>query len=395
MDKNDGQEVAVLDLIDQRVKAQMDAGFAEVQRKYSGLFQEKAERDERTGQKAPPPGIKLARFAKCVLASQKGGDPEYWAKSIYPDDKDLAVVIKGAMSEGTPSEGGSFVPIEYAQEFIGILYDQLILTKLGARRIPMPRGNLTIPKFNTSAAAYYVGENTQATQSKPGTGDAKLAAKKLMVLVPISNDLIRDGSPEADAYVRDDIIMVSKLKRDYVAFYGLGTEHTPSGLDKFLTSSEKKGGSSTAFTADIPSELYGELLSKNVPGLNLGWAINGRTWTYLYNLKTSTGAYIYRDEMREGKLVSVPFALSNQISYTAGSPGYVDLFLGDWSEFIDGVQTDMEMEASKEASYVDSDGNTVSAFSKDQTVLRLISRHDYQIKHKESFVKGTYKLATT
>lgn len=385
----------VKESVSTELKSAMDTAMAEVNKKYADIYAGSRAEEEKKGLKKIEPGIRLARYAKCVLAAEKSGDLEFWAKKIYPEDAELAAYTKAAMSVTTPSEGGFFVPEVLSQEIIEYLYPKLVLTKLGARRIDMPNGNLTVPKFNATSAAYYIGENRKATESKATIGNVKLSSKKLAVLVPISNDLIRSASSLADAMIRDDMVMISQLKRDYVAFYGAGTAYTPSGLSTLLTSSEKYGSSSTAFTADIPGYLLGELMGKNVPMLSVGWAFSGRAWAYLYNLKTTTGAYIYRAEMDQGKLLGYPFYVSNQISYTAGSPGYVDIFLGDFSEFYDAVQMEMQMEASREAAYVDSDGNTVSAFSNDQTVLRLLTLHDYNVRHKESFIQGTYKLATS
>lgn len=386
----------IVDLVNESVSVQVDTKMAEVQKKYAEIYAGFEEKRAKSGQKSLEPGIRIARYAKCVLAAEKvNGDIERMAKAIYPDDAELAAYTKAAMSVTTPTEGGFMVPDVLSAEIIEYLYPKLILTKLGARKVDMPSGNLNIPRFNATSSAYYIGENKPVTKSQAAVGSVRLSAKKLGVLVPISNDLIRSASPLADAMIRDDMVTISQLKRDYVAFYGVGSQYTPSGLASLLTSSEKYGSSTTAFTPDIPGYLLGELMGKNVPMISVGWAFSGRCWSYLYNLKTTTGAYIYRSEMDQGKLLGYPFYVSNQILYTAGSPGYVDIFLGDFSEFYDGVQMEMQMEASREATYVDDTAATVSAFSNDQTVLRLLTLHDYNVRHKESFVQGTYKLATT
>lgn len=389
-------EKTIQDLVNEGVVTEVTKQMAEVQKKYGEIYSGFEEKRAKAGHKSPDPGIRIARYAKCVLAAAQGrGDLESWAKSIYPDDDELHAYTKTAMSVATPSEGGYMVPEVLSSEIIEYLYPKLVLTKLGARKVDMPSGNLTIPRFNATSAAYYIGENRAATKSQATIGSVKLSAKKLAVLVPISNDLIRSANPIADAMIRDDMVMISQLKRDYTAFYGAGTLYTPSGLAALLTSTEVYGSSTTAFTADIPGYLLGELMGKNIPMISVGWAFSGRAWAYLYNLKTSTGAYIYRAEMDQGKLLGYPFYVSNQIAYTAGSPGYVDIFLGDWSEFFDAAQMEMQMEASREATYVDDAAATVSAFSNDQTVLRLLTLHDYNIRHKESFLQGTYKLATS
>ena len=68
---------------------------------------------------------------------------------------------------------------------------------------------------------------------------------------------------------------------------------------------------------------------------------------------------------------------------------------GDFSEFAWGEQTLLELEQSREATYKDSNGNLQSAFANDLTLIRAISRHDFNVKHAVSFVLATYKLASS
>ncbi len=41
----------------------------------------------------------------------------------------------------------------------------------------------------------------------------------------------------------------------------------------------------------------------------------------------------------------------------------------------------LELAVSREGMYVDSLGNTVSAFQSDQTIIRAIAEHDFQMRH--------------
>lgn len=342
----------------------------------------------------------FGKFAMGILKSNN--DPQKaldWATKSYPDDKFIQGCFK-ALTVGTPSEGGFAVPEVLSSDIIKFLYPKLAYSRLGARRIDMPNGNLNLPRFDAKAACSYIGETVKAADTKPVIGNVRGSSKKLAALIPVSNDLIRSSNPSFDSFVRDDLVMSLQLSRDYNAFYGPGTAYSPSGIKTQLTSSEKYGtadAATTPFTADVPADLKGALMAKNVPMISPGWAFNGWVWKWLYNLKTTTGAYIYRDEMNKGTLLGDPFVVSNQIysaNLAAGtapvSTDYCDIFYGDWSEFIEFVQLDMELMASKEASYVNSDGNTVSAMQNDMTVLRALSLHDFGLRHKESFALGQY-----
>ena len=384
-------EKTIRDLVDEGVTAKL----AEVEKKYADAFEKKAPAVH-IEEKQVDGSISAARFIKTMsLARGDATQAARFAEGMYKGDKRLIGAYEKALTANVPSEGGFTIDSELASEIIMPLYNQVTILQAGARRYPMPKGNLSISRLDTSSSVGYVGESTAVAKTQPVFGSVKLAAKKLAANVPFSNDLLRSNELSADMAVRDDLIRNLQIKMNYTALYGIGTQFTPAGLSSLIASGNIVGSSSTAFTADTPVSLYGLLLQNNIPMLNPAWLINGVTISYLLNLKTSTGAYIYRDEMLSNKtLVGIPFFRDNNVSYTSGSPGYVDIFLGDFSELIMGEQVAMEIETSREASYVD--GSTlVSAFSRDETVIRAIMVHDFNIRHNLSFIKGTYKLATS
>lgn len=335
-------------------------------------------------------GIRFARAAKLMVLGKN--DPEralHFAKGsatnsskgMYPNDIDLHNALK-SMAASTPSDGGYLIPEQYASEVIPLLRDKAVVRKLGARSLPLTNGNLNLPKLTGGATAYYLGELQDAKKSKPSFGNLRLSGKKLITLVPISNDLIRNNSYNADQMVRDDMLQTMALKEDYTAMYGAGTEYTPLGI-------KNVSGITTAAlgalpTSDTLAQMVGVLMTKNLPWASVGWAINGALWSVLYNLKDGTGNYIHRDEMNQGKLMGLPFAISNQISYATTTNKPTDVFLGDWSEFIIGEEMGLEIMASNEATYHDGT-QLVSAFSTDQTVLKVTAKHDFGARHAEAF----------
>jgi HK97 family phage major capsid protein len=369
------------------------APVLETQKKYSGIFN--ADPGTTKAEEKLEPGIRMARYAKCLVLGKN--DPEkalFFAaggqnssKGMYPNDKTLHEVFK-ALSVSTPSEGGFTVPEVLANEVIPLLYAKTAVRELGARVLPMPNGNINIPKITGGATASYQGENLAASKSQPTFGNVHLSSKKLLTLVPMSNDLIRNNSVEADRYVRDDMVMQTKLKMDYTAMYGAGTQFTPTGIKNI--SGISKTSVSAVLAADDPGTLTGILMTKNLPMQNVGWIFNGTVWALLYNLKTTTGAYIYRDEMKDGKLLGYPFVVSNQIATGADAHGLSDIFLGDFSEFIMGEEIAFEMTASQEAAYDAGSGTLVSAFANDQTVIKLLAKHDFAVRHPEAFICYTY-----
>ena len=377
-----------LDELMGKIESKIDEKMApimETQRKYADIFIPGKPTTEAKGEQVEA-GIRFARIAKCVAMSKN--DPEkalsFAEKTLYPNDLQLHKALK-ALSVTTPSEGGFLVQEDYSNDVIPLLLSKTAVMELGARKVPMPNGNLNLPKLTGGSTAYYQGESQNATKSQQTFGNIKLSAKKLVILVPISNDLIRSSSPAADAIVRDDILSQAKLKIDYTAMYGLGTEYTPRGIKVATTASYSV--STAAVSADLPGAMVGALMAQNAPMLSVGWIMNSLMWSTFYNLKTTTNQYIYRDEMRNGKLEGFNFRVSNQITTanaTAGST-YSDIFFGDFSEFLFGEEMAFEMMASNEASYYDG-SQLQSAFSLDQTILKITCKHDMGLRHAESFM---------
>ncbi len=344
--------------------------------------------------------VKFGRFVKGIaLAGLYGAQTATsMIKELHPDDPDTLSSLNKALGVTVSSDGGFTVDSVLIAEMIPYLYSKLAVTKLGARRLPMPKGNATIPRIDTKSTFSWIGENKIVPKSQQVLGAIKLIGKKGGAIVPVSNDLLRSADIAADLWITQDVVISLQLALDYAALYGTGTEFQPSGLTKLLPSAQQIGSASTVMTADIPGSIKGQLMAANVPMINLGWIINGWMWSWLFNLKTTTGAYIYREEMSQGKLLGDPFVISNQLSVTNptgyGSTMYTDLFFGDWSEFIWAEQLAMEITASREATYYDG-ANNVSAFANDQTVIRALTVVDFNLRHTASFIRGTYKLAAS
>lgn len=332
------------------------------------------------------PGMRLARSAKLMVLA--GNDVEkalHLAQAkMYPEDKHLQASLK-ALALSTPGDGGFLVPEEYSQEIIPLLRNKAVVRSMGGRSLPLTNGNLNIPRMLGGASSFYQGENQDAKATQPSFGNMRLSGKKLVTMVPISNDLVRTTSSEADRMIRDDMVKSMALAEDFAALYGKGTEFSPRGIK------ETKGIEQVALKglpdSDNLGDFVGRMMSKNIDWNNVGWIFNGRVWNILYHLKNSLGIYLHREELNAGKFLGFPYKVSNQLPST-GTDMKTDIFFGDFAEFIIGEEMGMEMMASREASYMENN-QLVSAFSRDQTVIKLTAKHDFGVRHPEAFIIGT------
>ncbi len=393
----------IIETMDEKLAPITDkqAQYEETQRKYADIFEQQEEKRAKQEEEGDD-GLTFTRAIKCLTLAKNDPDKalhyatggQNSGKGMYPEKKRVHSLLK-QLSATTPSEGGFLIGEQYSQDIIPLLLSKTAVMELGARHIPMPKGNVNIPKLTGGATSYYIGENQNSTKSQPAFGSIKLSSKKLVTLVPVSNDLIRDSSVAADMLVRDDMVNQMKLKIDYVAMYGDGTAYTPIGIKKGVSTANitVATGAST-LTADVPGTMIGTLMSYNTPMLSAGWIFPSLIWSAFYNLKTTTNQYIYRDEMNRGTLNGFPFRVSNQITTANSTAGttYFDIFFGDFSEFMFGDEMAFEFMASQEASWYDG-SSLQSAFSLDQTVLKITAKHDMALRHNTSFLCYNYPYA--
>lgn len=361
------------------------AGAAHVERKYSDIYVNTGATPHKEKSQLPP-GIGFVRYHKCMLNGHNDPDhAAYIARKSYQDSF-LEKEIKAANAT-MPSDGGYLVPETYAEEIIPLLTAKSILLKLGATVVPMENGNFNIPRMASGTAASYVGEQRRVAASKPKFENVRLSSKKLMAKVIISNDLIRSTSMAADQIILRDATNAIALAYDRAGLLGSGSEFEPRGI--FNMSDVPVINFNAAPDESTIGAMLAKLISNNADTSNLGFGFNGDAWKAFYNVVgTASGLYLYRDQMDVGKLGTAAFEISNQIPTSTSSNSPTNIVLGNWSEMMFGRQGQMQADMSTDGTVTDENGNTVSAFDQDLTILRLIDLNDFAVRHPESFVIG-------
>lgn len=312
-------------------------------------------------------------------------------------DTDIADVVnkdferqKSAMAATSPTDGGFLVPEQFSQDIIELLRPASVVRSLVGRTLQMPVGTVNIPKVTQGSTAYYQGENTNATKSALKTGNMKLSWKKLIALVPLSNDLARYSSPGADGIVRTDMIRAISQRENQAFLRDPGSDAAPRGLRYQIAPTNLLDVSNPTTTTQTVATDLGrcvlQLVNANVPLTKPGWLFAPRTWNYLRMLQTTTGAFIYQAEMNNGLLLGYPYKWSTQIPVNLNDherAGESEIYFSDFDDVIIGEAMSLRVDASMEASYMDG-ATLVSAFSQDQTVIRAITEHDFGVRRAES-----------
>ncbi|MHC1718491.1 MAG: phage major capsid protein [Acidaminococcaceae bacterium] len=338
-------------------------------------------------QKDLEPGIRMARCAKVKIVAEKRqekiGDV---MKRMYPDDK----ILRSSMSTASGS-GGALIPANLYNEIIPLLRQVGVIRGLGAREIPISNGNMTIPKATGAANFTWIGEKAPIVASAPSLGNVSFAAKKMAGLIPVPTELLEDSSIAADAYVRDELVNGAAEAEDVTMIYGSGTSFTPKGLKTLcLAQAATIDG---LISEEVVVNLMTKVLSSKLNNPKLGWMLPGILWGALYQLRDATGRSIFKDEMKDGKLLGAPFKVNNNITINADANKTTDIWLGDFNNLLIGAAKGVSISMSTEASYKDGD-ETLSAFQNDMTLMRVLVREDFATRYVEAFASATVHTVT-
>jgi len=315
------------------------------------------------------------------------------AKKDFVNSKGLhKVLATKAVNAGTPSEGGFTVPLAFSSDYIDALLANTLIDKLGVRRVPLVHGNLSIPKMDTVSAISWGGEETIGDTTQPTFGEVNMHAKKLFAKSAITNTVIRESGVDVEGWIAEDLFRNAKIALDVAMLKGTGSQYQPLGL-KNKTGVQTSGGTTTAFSVDTPNDMEALLEQANVPMENVKWLLSPKGKSWIKSTKFTTGPFAWATEMATQKTLNgYDFLTSTTVDYTkatAPASDYADFWLGDWSQLLFGISKDISIEVSRDGTFV-SNGQTISAFDRDLTLVRLITEVDFACRHPEAFLCGTY-----
>lgn len=334
------------------------------------------------------PGAGVARIAMAIAASK--GNLTDAAKFAETEIGDHGVAMAISTSQ---SSGGALIPQNLHNEVIELLRARSVVRKLGARSIPLPNGNLGMPRMAGGATAYYTGENENIKSSESKFGDIKLSAKKLTALVPISNQLIGYAGFDVEQLVLGDILATIAVREDKAFLRDDGSDNTPKGLRSTAYDNQRTvewtGSAVDLKTIDAYLDsLILKLMESNSLMVKCGWAISPRTYMKLFGLRDGNGNKVY-PEMSQGLLKGYPIEHTTTIPSNLGTGGNEsEIYFADFNDVVIGENSDMKVDFSNEATYYDTNGELVSAFVRDQSLIRVITQHDIGFRHPEGLCVG-------
>lgn len=310
-----------------------------------------------------------------------------WARSAYGERAPQT----RALQQSSFTAGGALIPENFVvAEFIELLRATAKVRQAGARQVTLQNGSFTTPKMTSGATGAWIdAEGDNITPSQPAFGQLKLVEKKYAVLVPISNDLRRNSSLEAERVVRDDMVRVAANDEDIAFLKGTGLSGQPKGIYYWVGAAGRTNSAGTALAntrTDI-RVVKNALSVANAPMVRRAWFMNSRAADYLgWEMVDGNSNLVYPQmQQDEGAvLAGARVYRNNNISVTLGGGTDTELYYVEMSEFFIADGLDLAIEMFDNAVYADASGTLRSGISRDESAIRLIRKVDAGMRHTES-----------
>ena len=267
------------------------------------------------------------------------------------------------------SSGGAFVPTDLQDDFIGLLHGQSRVLAAGGRTFRMPHGNMSIATQTAKPSVAWYAEGSQiaadtslAFESKP------LSAKKMSVLVNVSNELM-NYAPNASEMITRAIVAAAAEELDSQILTGDGTSEAPTGvLNTAGIGSNDLAGA--APTIDDYIDAGYSLVGLNVPEDRIAIIHSADAEKTIRKIREGSGTGTY---LLAGNNAVIPWRrlISNQLPDSAGQQSIV---FGDFRSVLLGITSDMEVTVSRD-----------HRFDYDETTIRLTWRGDVALARATDF----------
>lgn len=196
-------------------------------------------------------------------------------------------------NEAAGQDGGFLVPPQFSQEIFKLSLGEDSLLPL-TDNVEISGNSMAFPKDETTPwgtngiRAYWQGEASSAVATKPVLGLATLRLKKLMALVPTTDELLDDANA-LTTYLPEKVALSIRWKTNESILFGAGNGVPVGALSSGATVTVAKESGQTTQTL-LPQNLA-KMIARLPPGsfTNAVWIVNNDVLPALFTL--SLGNY--------------------------------------------------------------------------------------------------------
>ena len=264
-----------------------------------------------------------------------------------------------ALAEGVSADGGYLFPAEFLAELVKPLVAAPRARAL-VRVITMRRNVLNAASLLTRPKVYWTAENASKTTTTATFGQPTLTARKAAAIIYASDELIED-STEIDV-VRTIIDLFAEaigIEEDRVILAGNGTTE-PLGIftNTGTIIAESAAGGNLSFDILIDHEYRLKTQYRN----GASWLVHPTNVKELRKLKDSQGRYLWEESRVNGQ---PPLLMGYPVHEFYDVPE-AKIGFGNWKlAYWFGDRKQMTVKISND---------TETAFTKDQTAIRVVER---------------------
>lgn len=291
-------------------------------------------------------------------------------------------VQKRDLTVGTATAGGHTVATNLlAQNFIELLRNAMVLSRLGVRTLSGLVGNIAIPRQTGGATAYWVAESGAPTESQQAVDQVAMSPKTVGAYTDISRKLLLQSSIDVEAFVRNDLAITLGLELERVAINGSGSGAEPQGILNKTGIGDVAGGTNgLAPTWAHIVELETDVAVANAAVGNMGYLTNAKVRGKMKTVEKASGTakFLWNEDAPDSPVNGYRTEVTNAVpsNLTKGSSSGVcsAILFGNFADLVIGLWGGLDLT-------VDPYSNSTSG------TVRVVALQDADIavRHAESF----------
>lgn len=286
--------------------------------------------------------------------------------------KPLGEAAQRAMSTTPGSKGGYLVNVEN-MGFIDILRNRSVSMTMGARILSGLQGNVMFPRqTGKPSVTWQAGEGVSVTAADQTLGQLSMTPKTAIAITDVSEQLLRQSSPDAEAFVMADLAADIAIDGvDYAVINGTGGAQ-PLGIKN--TAGVTTGQDAGAITYAKALAFASTAAASNAIRTNPGWVTNAAGAAILMQRArfANTDTPLWEGNILDGTCVGFRSMASEQIA--SGN-----LIFGSWGDVVIGEWGVLELAT-------DNGGTRLNAA---QVGIRAMWMVDVLVRYPQAFVVST------
>lgn len=245
----------------------------------------------------------------------------------------------------------------------------LLARRLGVRVLSGLVGNVTVPKYTSGNTVGWVAEGGAVPEGNMDFENVSLTPKHVGGFTEMSRQLIQQSSPDIEQLVRDDLAFIIAKSIDTALIKGGGTNE-PKGV--LATTGIQTANLATLSFANVLAMVAKlELVNADAAA----WLTSPGVSTKLRGTLKSAGIAGYLAE--GGRLADIPLYTTNQVPNLTGTPDKGIAILGDWSQVMLGIWSELDILVNPYAE---------TPYKRGGVLVRAMATCDIAVRHPEAFV---------